>query len=283
MQVVLEANPTGELKAWAPNPEEALFEYNEIFCSRCYGPLPLQAPEWAGLPLAQLQEDRSQPFVVVDAGMNLGVFELHLQRLATRPMTSLAFEPAPEVFKLAVQSCREAGIDVMEHYELPAEPLQLRSEPGIQVHAFQMALSDASGTLSFTHFPDSPANSALSRHLPKQRWLEGYVPASVELEVPCCRLSQVLEALDPPLSGATVFLKGDVEGAEVDLLRGLDDEHWAWVCGLAIEAAETKDELIELCKQHGLEKLHALKQPSPEGDTSRTDTEVLHMVFAARE
>ncbi|CAE7617373.1 Pfkfb3, partial [Symbiodinium necroappetens] len=82
---------------------------------------------------------------------------------------------------------------------------------------------------------------------------------------------------------ATVFLKGDVEGAEVDLLRGLDDEHWAWVCGLAIEAAETKDELIELCKQHGLEKLHALKQPSPEGDTSRTDTEVLHMVFAARE
>eukprot|EP00439_Symbiodinium_sp_Y106_P041933 s3526_g5.t1 len=271
------------LKAWAPNPEEALFEYNEIFCSRCYGPSPLQAPEWAGLPLARLQEDRSQPFVVVDAGMNLGVFELHLQRLATRPVTSLAFEPAPEVFQLAVRSCREAGIDIIEHYELPAEPLQLRGEPGLQVHAFQMALSDAPGTLSFTHFPDSPANSALSRHLPKQRWLEGYVPASVELEVPCCRLSQALEALDSP-AGATVFLKGDVEGAEVDLLRGLDDEHWAWVCGLAIEAAETKDELMELCKKHGLgDKLLALKQPSPEGDTSRTDTEVLHMVFAASE
>ncbi|CAE7460153.1 sdnD [Symbiodinium natans] len=282
MQVLLEAGPPA-LKAWAPNPEEALFEYNEIFCSRCYGPSPLEAPAWAGLPLARLEEGRPQPFVVVDAGMNLGVFELYLQQLAAVPVTSLAFEPAPDVFQLAVQTCREAGIHVVEHYEMPAGPLQLRDKPGLQVHAFQMALSDMPGTLGFTHFPDSPANSALNRHAPRDRWREGCVPDSVEFQVPCCRLSQALLALDAP-TGAAVFLKGDVEGAEVDLLKGLDDEHWAWICGLAVEAAESRHELMELCRKHGFgEKLLEQKQPSPDGDTSRTDTEALHMIFAARD
>ncbi|CAK9092246.1 Methyltransferase sdnD (Sordarin/hypoxysordarin biosynthesis cluster protein D) [Durusdinium trenchii] len=213
----------------------------------------------------------SRPKVVVDAGMNLGVFSLFVRRFLPST-TCLAFEPAPEVLHMAVRSLREANVPVELHggAELPKI-----ADDG-QVHVFQMALSDRSGTRSFTHFPQSPANSALSEHRPEQRWPEGAVPQSVELQVTCGRLGDVLEGFSD--QGVEVFLKVDVEGAEVDLLRGLEP-HWAQISAVAMEVTKASlQEVLSLCQQHGLELEH-FKQPS----AGAQDVEELYMVYGCRD
>lgn len=105
---------------------------------------------------------------MVDAGMNLGrrLKEPCLALIRgvftqfVRGFTCLAFEPAPDVFRMALRSFREAHVPVAVHQEVP----ELIEDDG-EVHAFCMALAASKGTRGFTHFPESPANSALTECL----------------------------------------------------------------------------------------------------------------------
>eukprot|EP00434_Breviolum_minutum_P020335 symbB.v1.2.017936.t1/scaffold1406.1/size338231/15 len=207
----------------------------------------------------------SRPKVVVDAGMNLGLFTRFAWEVfeSSTSLTCLAFEPAPDVFQMAVRGCEESGMPVSVHLTPPTEALQVG-----EVHCFQLALSETSSVQRFTHFPESPANSALTQHSPEARWPAGQVPESVELEVTCCRLSDILG----DLQGAEIFLKVDVEGAEVDLLRGIDDQHWDAISAIAMEVSgKCLADVLQLCKDHNLE-VENFQQPS-------ADTQDLEELF----
>jgi FkbM family methyltransferase len=99
-------------------------------------------------------------------------------------------------------------------------------------HPTGLADRDGTGKLYVVRKPSSS-----SLYPPNPAVMEAYVPGGYgdlmkEVEVPLARLSTVLrqaKAAPPDL------LKLDVQGAEVDVLRGLDQEHWTNLLALQVE------------------------------------------------
>lgn len=287
VKVVLEekTSVSKELAVWTKNPQEAAFEFQEIFVDRCYGP-PLTSPEAVprGLDVSFFIEGASshEPLVIIDAGMNLGVFGLYLQRClaaaasSRRRVSCLAFEPAPESYTLALQNLKQAGIAIANHGSSLTAPAPSEASDGLLIHTFQLALGQepVGATQRFCYFPKSPANSALERHRPESRWSQDEVPERVEFEVGCCRLSEAVDAVLGLEGGSNpgLFLKVDVEGAEADVLQGLEPRHWAHVVGFAIEV-QGSDQLAalqQLCAEKWTRpgaEISSSRHPSTEADS----------------
>eukprot|EP00435_Cladocopium_sp_Y103_P001835 s148_g1.t1 len=91
---------SGEI--WGRSAGEVHFICREIEVEKCYGDLD-KLPEKS---------------IVVDGGLNLGIFSLVLARRWSRgagQLTVLAFEPALESYQLAVRNLRQHGVQVVEH------------------------------------------------------------------------------------------------------------------------------------------------------------------------
>ena len=72
------------------------------------------------------------------------------------------------------------------------------------------------------------------------------------------------------------FLKVDTEGAEMNVLRGIREEHWPLIRQAVIEAhhgRESAEQIVSLLEQHGFETI--VEQPSP-------SVEHLLVVYALR-
>lgn len=217
---------SNELCLWTRNPAEAALMHREIFIEECYTP--------DGVPSG----DGQRGLIVVDAGMNLGLFTIFLQRRGVCGHC-LAFEPAPETYRLALANLRSHGVRVIDHG--PRLPASLDNEiaddhaDDLIVHTFQLALSARpfGETEAFRFYPLTSANSGLVRLLSEDVRLEG--AAAVEMDVPCCRLSEALRAVFGEEAVAVDLLKADVEGAELELLRGLDAIHMKQLDQVAVE------------------------------------------------
>eukprot|EP00439_Symbiodinium_sp_Y106_P055952 s1777_g7.t2 len=94
----LEEDPDAALDVLGRSEGEVQFIYREILRERCYGDL-------NKLPANS---------IVVDGGLNLGLFSLILARQWKGPgtLTVLAFEPAKETFELALANLRRNGVFV---------------------------------------------------------------------------------------------------------------------------------------------------------------------------
>ncbi|KAG5913497.1 hypothetical protein E4U42_001112 [Claviceps africana] len=188
---------------------ETRFIYKEIFRDGCYdvGPLPADA-------------------VVVDAGANIGLFSLYIKgRIPGARVT--AFEPAPETAGTLRRN------------------LALHGRDDVTVH--ECALGERDCAMTLTYFPNMPGNSSLNNDgidAKVRRALADNPEHPVArlrvarrpVEVAVRRLSGFLrdmEGLD-----RIDLLKIDVEGAEMDVLAGLDDEHWALVRNLVLEICD---------------------------------------------
>jgi FkbM family methyltransferase len=171
--------------------------------------------------IAHMKRTLRADSVVVDIGAHVGTFTAAAVRFAPDG-AHIAVEPIPEM----------------------AELLRDRF-PSVTVH--QVAVSDARGEARFHHDVDQPAFSGLERR-------DG--TAGDEIEALTVRVTTVDDLV--PTACAPALLKVDIEGAELDALRGaervLADHHpdvaleWG-ESGLAYGA--THQMLHELLGRHG--------------------------------
>lgn len=189
---------------------EVSFIYKEVFEDRTY----LRH----GIKLS----DSSR---IVDAGANVGIFTTFVKQQFPGAQV-LALEPIPPIYE-ALQRNLEAH--------------------GIQgVDARRMAVGQRNEQVHFTFYPAIPGNSTRYPEQKKvgQELTVGHigqaevdrVMTGVEVEAQVDRLSTVLGDWAP---GEQIdLLKIDVEGAELDVMQGLDDEDWLRVQQTVIEVQD---------------------------------------------
>ncbi|KAF4954488.1 hypothetical protein FGADI_5267 [Fusarium gaditjirri] len=186
--------------------EEARWIFDEIFTQRCYDTVKL-----SGKP------------VIIDAGANIGLYTLFAKKNYPEAQV-LAFEPA-----------RESG-------SIFNRNISLHKLSGVELH--ECALGSKNETKMLTFFPNTPTNSTICSDGGKQ-WLE-LIADNVSNEVAdkmrenarqapvqVRRLSEFLRDRDDITN--VDLLKIDIEGGELDVIEGLDEDHLLSVKNIVME------------------------------------------------
>ncbi|CAL9515871.1 31-O-demethyl-FK506 methyltransferase FkbM [Streptomyces sp. enrichment culture] len=166
---------------------------------------------------------------VLDVGANIGLMSLYCARVLPG-VRILAAEPAPEPY-----ACLERNLAEHAGAHWRAEPVAVARRPG---------------HLRFTYYPQAPGNSGL--HADRRaddeitlaflrnsgveaedaaELVEG-LHEGVELTVPVTTVSELLRRHDVE---RVDLLKIDVERAELDVLLGIEPEHWPLVGAVVAE------------------------------------------------
>lgn len=189
--------------------------------------------------------------VVFDVGANIGMFALSLMD-RFRDLQIFCFEPVPSTYACLARNLEES--------------------PGRTKHkasAFNLGLGKADGQTTIEFFPGAPSNSTLysaEKHRDFGRILDGVRfadiwrtqkakallllplfpfrrrllgPAFERVMAEGVSLSCQVRTLSAMIREQGVeridLLKIDVEGAEMDVLAGIEDEHWPLIRQLAME------------------------------------------------
>lgn len=129
--------------------------------------------------------------VAIDVGAHTGLHAVPLARCVGENGLVLAFEPVPHIRRQLVQRCIDGDVQ--------------------NVAVYPFALSDRDGQSEFNFVPNLPEEGGL-----KQRKQYNARPSSIEqIRVAIHRLDSLA-----PCNLVVKFLKIDVEGGELDVLRG---------------------------------------------------------------
>lgn len=224
--------------------------------------------------------------VVFDVGANIGVFGV--RTIQRHPQTRVyAFEPVPPIFAVLKANAERYG--------------QGRFFP------FAMGLSRAPGTLSVTYFPNSPALSTGNpgmwdedpdalrqavigsvRNAPPELSWAKYVPDFIAGFVArrMRKNAQVFPCPLQPLSAVVKqegvtridLLKIDCEGAELEVLLGIDDADWPKIQQVVVEVHDRDGRMQvvqDLLRRHGFTQMTVAQEPALTGTC-------LHNLYALR-
>ena len=230
---------------------------------------------------------------VIDVGANIGLFSLEVLRRCDGDVQLMAFEPAPEPFAALERN-------VGELFPHARARLYRQAVGARRGHATLLYRPRASGTSSLeagpTGDPDAFIDAMLRepparyrgvfpgwfRRLPRPlarrllrlaaRWAARRV-----LETPCA-VTTISDVLRDHAIERVDFLKVDVEGAELDVLRGIALRDWPKIESLAVEVHDVDHRLatvLTALESAGFDEIQVEQEWPFEG------TE-LHMVHAWR-
>ncbi|KAK2616730.1 hypothetical protein QQS21_000342 [Conoideocrella luteorostrata] len=193
---------------------ETKFIYKEIFQDKCYD-------------IASFPKDA----FMIDAGGNIGMFSLYMKKQYPSAKI-MAFEPAPDTFKTFQQN------------------MKLHNISDVEVHQCGLGRDNSEETLTF--YPHMPGNSTLyvddkdeqMKSVDSEHEVVKLLKTSEQVRVDIKRLSVFLNRI-PDLKRIDL-LKIDVEGAELDVLHGLDEEHWHLVENVALEICDNNGDLVKV-------------------------------------
>lgn len=203
------------LRVYTQSVLEAQYMYREIFEEGCYGGIEL--PE---RPL------------IVDVGANIGMFVIHMKR--THPDAELiCFEPMPDSIKLF------------------GENMALHGLTDITLHEVALG-SEVENEATFSFYPMLPANSTRYPEIKEgpiaqlaekaDRKIAEQIYFAYDVVAPVERLASYL-----PADRTVDLLKIDVEGAEADVLLGVDPSQWARIRQVIVEVADLDGQLNRVC------------------------------------
>jgi FkbM family methyltransferase len=228
----------GGLQVWnAPQARfDTLFLYRENFIRRCY--------EQHGVTLRDGD-------AILDVGANVGMFALSvMQRF--RQLRIYCFEPVPNTYACLTRNVTES-----------------RLGGGHEVTTFNFGLGAADGQITLEFFPGAPSNSTqysvekrqvFTKGLGALRWLDlwkinkraallllpfypfrerlfgrGFERVMAGGTSITCEVRTLSRIIDERRLERVDLLKIDVEGAEMDVLAGIEDRHWPRIRQLAME------------------------------------------------
>jgi FkbM family methyltransferase len=219
--------------------------------------------------------------VVVDVGANVGAFSLFVAERCHGDVRLLCFEPAPPTFALLEKNFSRHAMLRRTHHSLYPLGLSSLEKAGDAVPFFHFSRFATNSTFElaqkrreFELFFEQRAKRWLSRWRPLA-WLVGKFFESAVWRVPLWVVMQRVTGL-VHLHVATRtlasilkddgvqhidLLKIDVEGAELDVLRGLDDGTWDRVQQIVLETGAAQVCAIEqLLRDHGFANIKQTPQ-----------------------
>lgn len=207
--------------------------------------------------------------VVYDVGANIGMFTSAILNFTGGDADVYAFEPIPAVYEVL-------RANTVTHF-------------GPRVHAFPFGLSSRSGAAELDFFPKLTVHSSAYRsgearereqarittafvELIKQGQVYpelGFLPRA-ELEAFArdmledlwqsekvrCELRTLSEVMQAAGTARIDLLKVDAEGAEIDILKGIEPEHWPLIRQVVVEIegwAASADTAARLLTEQGFE------------------------------
>lgn len=202
------------------NAHETAFLYEEIVTRRGYLPDGLELPDHA---------------VVLDVGANIGVYSLFV-RAHCPTATVYAFEPLPPIFDKLRRNLAAHGESVrLLPYGLADRAGEARFTfyPGYSTMSARSALADTAADRAYVRdlvlgAEDHDLGEAAD-------FLDEMLDHRFRQEPYTCRLRRLSEVIEEERLTRIDMLKIDVQRAEAEVLRGLDDEHWPLIRQLAVE------------------------------------------------
>ncbi|MGB1390594.1 MAG: non-ribosomal peptide synthetase, partial [Paracoccaceae bacterium] len=221
--------PNGLIISHHRNAETA-FLYDEIFNDNCYLGDEMRLPE--------------DP-VIFDVGANIGMFLV--QAGAALPDARIfAFEPVPDIH---AHLQRNAAIHA----------------PGAKVH--QAALGAQAGQIEFTWYPNNSIVSGAHADAVEDREtverfvlnavedgqgdLMARIDAAVEAQVVTCRVMTLSSVIEEAGLDRIDLLKIDVEKAEMEVLEGIQAQHWPMIRQIVMEVHDLDGRLSVVCEHLG--------------------------------
>ena len=219
----------------ARNRSNALFLYEEIFVRNGYLKAGLTLPDDA---------------CVLDVGGHVGMFSLFVKSL--RPHARIhAFEAIPDLAAMFRLNAELQGVDVS------VEAVGIGAEPGTETFTYYPDMSVLSGRFA----DEDDERAMLEQFIRNERGAgaaDEVLPEllserlnSVSVEVRMRTLSEVIRE-----QGITSIdlLKVDVEKSELDVLRGVDPEHWPLIRQVVAEVHDIDgrlDTVLDLLAERG--------------------------------
>jgi FkbM family methyltransferase len=212
------------LQVYAASAIEARFLYEEIFREGCYADMALP--------------DRP---LVLDVGANIGMFVLYVKRRYPDAEVH-AFEPAPVSVALLRRNIELHGLDRVTVHDTALGSVAERDVPFVY---YPMIPGNSTRYPEIKQLQKTNMTRLLGSKVVERMHRGEWITTSVR------RLSEFLAG-----DRRVDLLKIDAEGAEVDVLRGIDPAHWPLIGQVLLEVQDLADRLAAACgllREHGLE------------------------------
>lgn len=223
---------------------------------------------------------------VVDVGANIGAFALAVARRCDGDVHLLCFEPAPATYEALEANFRRNDVLMRTRHRLFRLGLGAPADSGRQLHfyafsrfetnstfdlaskrrEFEIFFEDRARRLTVWLGPLGVLGRVVQRAVGTAVWrmfLWWFLRRAMGLTVVRAEISTLAEALGSAGVARIDLLKIDVEGLELDVLRGIDPATWPRIQQVAVETNNRdgrQDEIVEMFEKNGLSRIDVQQQ-----------------------